>query len=162
MPEVSRFAPALVALVLLAGCKQDDELTYSQVNGTEDSLDIEVGIEELLDLAEVPLTSSTGQVDIGLAWVDPAGGPIGTEHEIVLEVYDDYEDLVDRASVRVDSGERGEDEFDLERDSADEGFYKIVLETNGSEGEIRTDSMTFRLWDSDEDSDDVGVSEDSG
>ena len=98
---------------------------------------------------------------MGYAWVDPSGGPIGTEHEIVVEVYDAYQDLVDRTSVRVSSPDRGDDEFDLDRDSADEGFYKIVLQTNGSDGELRTDTLTFRLWDSDQDTDAVGT-EDSG
>lgn len=151
----------LAVCLLLCACKKEEEITYTQINGTDDSLTVEVGVDELLDRAEIALTSSTGQVEVGSAFVDPAGGPIGTEHEIVVEVYDAYEDLVDRASVRVSAEGRGDDEYDLDRDSADEGFYKIVLETNGAEGEVRTDTLTFRLWDSDADVDDVGT-EDSG
>lgn len=147
--------------MILGSCNKETEVTYTQINGTSDSLEVEVGIDELLDAVQIPLTSSTGQVEVGYAWVDPSGGPIGTEHEIVVEVYDAYQDLVDRTSVRVSSPDRGDDEFDLDRDSADEGFYKIVLQTNGSDGELRTDTLTFRLWDSDQDTDAVGT-EDSG
>jgi hypothetical protein len=143
---------ALVLLIALSACKQDEEVTYTQVNSSADSLEIIVG-DEVLDSIEIDLTSSTGQVTIGWARVDPGGGPVGTEHELVVEVFDDYEDLVDRTSVRIAPEGRGEDEFDLDRDSADEGFYQKLLETNGDEDEARTDSLTFRLWDRDDDDD---------
>ena len=90
--------------------------------------------------------SSTGQVEVGLARVDPGGGPIGTNHDFVVEVYDEYQDVVDRASVRLKSPGRGEDEYDLEQDSADEGVYLVTLESEGAEGEQREDLLTFRLW----------------
>ncbi len=163
-PDVGRnFAgsrAALVLLIALSACKQDEEVTYTQVNSSEDSLEIIVG-DEVLDPVEIDLTSSTGQVTIGWARVDPGGGPVGTEHEVVVEVFDDYEDLVDRTSVRIAPEGRGEDEFDLDRDSADEGFYQKLLETNGTEGEARTDSLTFRLWDRDDDDDATESSDDN-
>jgi len=142
----------MALLIALSACKQEEEVTYTQVNSSSDSLEIIVG-EEILDPVEIDLTSSTGQVTIGWAQVDPGGGPVGTEHELVVEVFDDYEDLVDRTSVRISPEGRGVDEFDLDRDSADEGFYQKLLETNGAEGEARTDSLTFRLWDRDDDDD---------
>jgi hypothetical protein len=83
---------------------------------------------------------------VGLARVDPGGGPIGTSHEIVIEVFDAYQDVVDRASVRTSSPGRGEDEYDLDQDSADEGVYLITLESEGDLDELREDTLTFRLW----------------
>ena len=147
-----RHASAAVAGVLglgllaATGCNKDNEIKYDQYNADNDSLTIEVGIDELLDPVEIGLMSSTGQVEVGLARVDPGGGPIGTNHDIVIEVYDAYQDVVDRASVRLKSPNRGSDEADLEQDSADEGVYLITLESVGDEGEQRVDTLTFRLW----------------
>jgi len=138
-------APACIALALI-GCKGDNEIQYDQYNSTDDSLIVEVGIAEVLDPVEIGLMSSTGQVEVGLARVNPGGGPIGTNHDIVIEVYDAYQDVVDRASVRLKSPSRGIDEVDLERDSADEGVYLVTLESVGDEGEVRDDRLTFRLW----------------
>lgn len=128
------------------GCNKDEGVQYDQYNADNDRLSIQVGIEELLDPIETPLMSSTGQVEVGLARVDPGGGPIGTNHEIVIEVYDAYQDVVDRASVRTASPGRGEDEYDLEQDSADEGVYLITLESEGAVDEEREDTLTFNLW----------------
>jgi hypothetical protein len=127
-------------------CNQDEGIQYDQYNAGNDRLTIQVGIEDLLDPEEIPLMSSTGQVEVGLARVDPGGGPIGTNHEIVIEVYDAYQEVVDRASVRTQSRSRGEDEYDLEQDSADEGVYLVTLQTEGAADEIRDDTLTFRLW----------------
>mgnify|MGYP000397715122 CR=1 FL=1 len=144
-----RCPPALLVGVLgmaLVGCNKDNEIQYDQYNDTNDSLTIEVGIDEVLDPVEIGLMSSTGQVEVGLARVEPGGGPIGTNHDIVIEVYDAYQDVVDRASVRLKSPQRGVDERDLEQDSADEGVYLVTLESVGDEGEQRVDTLTFRLW----------------
>jgi len=136
----------LLAASLLA-CKKDEVITYDQVNATDDQVEVQVGVPEELDPVTTDLHSSTGEVVIGTAEVRPGGGPIGTEHEILVIVTDDYQDLVDRVSVRTESASRGEDEYDLDQDSADEGYYKTTLVTRGSEGEVRTDMLTFRLWD---------------
>ena len=104
----------VLGLLLAAGCNKDDEIKYDQYNSTSDTLTIEVGIDEVLDPVETGLMSSTGQVEVGLARVSPGGGPIGTNHDIVIEVYDAYQDVVDRASVRLNSPNRGVDEADLE------------------------------------------------
>jgi hypothetical protein len=135
-----------LVLFLVAACNRDEETAWAQVNASDDRLSIEVGVEELLDPVGISLRSSTGEVEIGYAEVRPGGGPVGTQHEIVVVVDDPHQDLVERTSVRADSGERGEDEFDLVRDSADEGYYKITLESVGAEGELRTDTLTVRLW----------------
>jgi hypothetical protein len=138
----------------LIGCNSDDETEYSQFNDSEDSLVVDVGTEEELDPVETDLHSSTGQVVVGWAQVSPGGGPIGTEHEIVVIVDDDYEDLVDRVSVRTDSGDRGEDEYDLEPDSADEGYYVLGIVSVGEDGETRSDTLSIRLWQEVESEDD--------
>lgn len=162
---------ALVTLLLgsllggaaLVGCTTDEEVTYEQFNADTDTLDIEVGSADLLDAVSTDLHSTTGQVVIGTATVDPGGGPIGTEHAIVVEIADEYENMVDRVSLRTDSGARGEDEYDLDPDSADEGYYKLSLQSVGEEGEVRTDTLTIRVWDVVDDSDgDTASSGDTG
>ena len=130
----------------LIGCGGDPDIVYEQWNGTGDRVEIEVGIEDELDPVETSLMSSTGEVEVGYALVSPGGGPIGTDHEIVVEVYDEHQDVIDRVSVRTASPERGQDEYDLDQDSADEGVYKTILTSVGVQGEARTDVFTFRLW----------------
>ncbi len=136
----------LLAVLALVACKQDDEVRYVQFNAPDDQVTVEVGVDEELDPVGTDLHSSTGEVVVGSAQVSPGGGPVGTEHEVLVIVDDDWQDVVDRASVRVDSGDRGVDEYDLEQDSADEGYYKLSLVSVGDEGEVRSDVFTFRLW----------------
>jgi hypothetical protein len=143
----ARSAAALLLLVPgLAACNGDSESEWLQWNADDDQIQVEVGVAELLDEVEIPLRSSTGEVDVGIARVDPAGGPVGTLHDIVIIIDDDYADAVDRASIRTDSGDRGTDEYDLARDSAEEGVYKLTIESDGAPDEVRTDTFTFRLW----------------
>ena len=154
----------LLVVAAAVGCNKDDEVTYTQFNAENEFVEIDVGIAEIPKKpksnepksATIVLHSSTGEVTVGGAAVRPAGGPIGTEHEIVVIVEDAYENLVDRVSVRTNSDSRGEDEYDLEPDSADEGFYKPILVSVGEPGEVRTDTLTFRLWDEDDDEDSAG------
>lgn len=144
------------SLALFFGCAQDDETSYVQYNGDADAVQIDVGVptryvtdeegNEVAETVSTPLTSSTGAVEIGVGSVDPSAGPIGSLHRVVVEVYDDYAAEVDRVTVRTDSGARGQDEFDLERDSAGEGWWVFELESVGEEGEERTDTLTFVLY----------------
>jgi hypothetical protein len=148
--------------VLLA-CTESDEVTYAQFNAETDQISIQVGSGEVLDATSVSLFSTTGTVEIGTATADPGGGPIGTEHTLTVEVYDDWENDVSRVSVRTDSGDRGEDEYDLEADSADEGLFQIVLVSVGDEGESREDTFTIRVWENDStDTEDTTGSTDTG
>ena len=150
-------------LAVLLACTESDEVTYAQFNADTDQISILVGADEVLDPATVPLYSTTGTVEIGSATADPGGGPIGTEHTLTVEVYDDWENDVSRVSVRTDSGDRGEDEYDLEADSADEGLFQIVLVSVGDEGESREDTFTIRLWEDDStDTEDTTGSSDTG
>jgi hypothetical protein len=146
----------LLVLVAAVGCNKKDDVTYTQFNAQDELLEIDVGAETKEPARSIVLYSTTGEVSVGTAEVDPGGGPIGTEHEVVVIVEDAYENVVDRVSVRTDSGDRGEDEYDLDPDSADEGFYKTILVSVGEPGEVRTDTLTIRLWDEDEDEDSGG------
>ncbi len=135
----------LLALLFMA-CKGDDEVEYTQFNVDDDEVVISVGEPEVLDPVSTVIRSTTGEVEIGSAVVSPGGGPIGTDHEVVIIVFDDYQDQVDRVSVRTQSPGRGEDEYDLIQDSADEGYYKLTITSAGEPDEKRDDTLTFRLW----------------
>lgn len=136
----------MLLAALLVACSQEEESTWEQYNATDNTLSVEVGVAEELPLVETTLTSNTGAVEIGTAWIDPGGGPIGTVHTIQVQVSEDYKDDIDRVSVRTASGDRGEDEYDLDKDSTGEGYWVTELESVGEEGEVRTDTLTFRLW----------------
>lgn len=136
-------------LLFLAACEQAEETTWEQFNAEDDTVAVSVGTAcDPAPCADVTadLTSSTGSQVIGTASVSPGGGPIGTEHRISLVVLDEYEAEVGRASVRTSSGSRGDDEYDLDQDSADEGTWVFSLQSVGDEGEVRDDTFTFRLW----------------
>jgi len=140
--------PALLLLLpAFLACKKTGEVTYTQFNGTDDALSIDVGVAVVEPATSIDLTSSTGEVIVGQATVDPGGGPIGTDHSVVVEVFDDYQQIVDRVSIRVSSPDRGQDEFEMAQDSADEGVWKLDIVSAGTEGEQRTDTMTVRCWD---------------
>jgi hypothetical protein len=147
-------------LAVLLACTEGDEVTYTRFNATDDTLTIQVGTSELLDPVAISLYSTTGTVEIGSANVDPGGGPIGTIHTLTVEIFDDWENEVSRVSVRTDSGDRGEDEYDLEADSADEGLYLYELSSAGDEGESREDTFTINVWE--DDSSDTTSSSDTG
>jgi hypothetical protein len=147
----------VLVLVAASGCNKDDEPTYTQFNEEDENLEIDVGAAKKEPAVSIVLYSSSGLVTVGTAKVDPGGGPIGTEHVIVVEVENAYENVVDRVSVRTESAERGEDEYDMDPDSADEGFYKLTLVSVGEPDEVRTDTFTIRLWDEDDDEDSGGV-----
>jgi hypothetical protein len=133
-------------LFLLGGCIETDETTWVAFNSADSAVEVTVGSMELLPPEETILTSTTGEVQVGYATVDPGGGPIGTVHIVRIEVAEEFATEVDRASVRTSSGTRGEDEFDLLRDSAGAGIWVGEIESVGEEGEIREDSLKFLLW----------------
>jgi len=127
-------------------CDEEAEPNWVQFNGSEDSVLVEVGTSEELDAVSCELTSSVTGLVVGSATVTPGGGPIGTEHTILVVVEDEWENDVGRVSVRTSSGDRGNDEYELEPDPADEGYYGLHIVSVGEEGEQRTDELTFRLW----------------
>lgn len=156
-----RWAEIAPLLLLLGACDTEEEETYVQFNADDDTLSVDVGAAELGESSSIDLHSTTGEVVIGTATIDPSAGPIGTEHALVVVISDNYEHLVDRVSVRTDSGERGEDEYDLLGDSADEGYYKLIIVSVGAEGEQRTDTLTILAWDVEDDEDGEAGTEDT-
>jgi hypothetical protein len=134
--------------LLLLGC-EEEEIEYNLFNGTSDIIEVSVGGSDELPATEIDLLSSTGQVIVGSAILTPGGGPVGTRHSLVIEVGDLWEARVTRVVVIADAGERGIEEFTLERDSADAGYHQIDIVSVGEEGESRTDSLTIRLYQED-------------
>lgn len=135
-----------VGTCLLVGCAKEVETSWSQYNSDDATVAIEVGLAEETEAVTVELVSNTGSVILGTGSVTPGGGPIGTVHTMTVEVSDDYASDIGRVSVRLDAGDRGEDEYDLDADATGEGYWVIQLESVGDEGETRTDTVTFRLW----------------
>jgi len=136
-------------LALLWGCVEDTGTSWKQFNAGDNTLDVVVGTVDELDPVETNLTSTTGETQVGTGSVDPGGGPVGTVHQVRVEVLADYETAVSRVSVRTDSGDRGVDEFDLLRDSAGAGLWVGDIQSVGTAGEVRTDTLTIRLWEED-------------
>ena len=150
---------AFALFISIAGCGDDGGAVYNLFNCEDDFTLIYVGIPEVWTgescdgVEHIDLKSSSCDLPedpngnpVGTADITPCGGPIGTEHQIVVRVNTLYKDKVDRVSVRLNSGDRGEDEYDMQPDSADEGLYKITLVSVGSEGELRNDTIHIKLW----------------
>jgi hypothetical protein len=146
MKHTSVHAAGFVAFAAMLLSCAETEVDWLQYNAESDSLEVQVGAVEVQEDGSVALYSSTGLVEIGIGTISPGGGPIGTEHSILVTVSDDYANDVDRVSIRTDSEARDEDEYDLESDSAGEGLYATTLVSVGDDGEVRTDTLTFRLW----------------
>ena len=158
----------LFVLFSLLGCKKDDKVYYDLFNCDEDATFIEVGAEETISgddceaagLGRVALRSSSCELEegeedliIGEASIDPCAAPLGAEHNIIVRVFEQYEDLVDKATVRLESPGRGADEYKLKPDSADQGLYKTSLVSVGVGDEHRNDFVRFKLWEVDPDGD---------
>ena len=114
------------------------ELEHAFVEGLEEAGELEEGEEDL---------------QIGEASIDPCAAPLGAEHNIIVRVFEQYEDLVDKATVRLESPGRGADEYKLKPDSADQGLYKTSLVSVGVGEERRSDFVRFKLWEVDPDGD---------
>jgi hypothetical protein len=159
-PRVALAAPGAVVSSLLRGslvagalvvaaCDTDTETKWDQYNADDNTVDVQVGTTcdpSPCDPVETTLTSNTGAVEVGSGTVDPGGGPIGTLHTVEVVVSDDYAEDVGRVTVKTDSGDRGTDEYDLVKDSTGEGYWTTEIESVGEEGEVRTDTLTFRLY----------------
>ena len=139
------------------GCQETEE-SSDQFNAAGETLSVSVGTNDLLPSVERILHSTTGSVEIGRASVTPGGGPIGTEHQIQVEIFDEWEESVSSVELETESGTRGTLQYALTSDSADQGLYMLVLESVGDEEETREDVFTFKLW-TGETPEDSGVSE---
>ena len=143
-------------------CKPND-VEYLRFNGN-DVIQVEVTAGDTVGVpVTIDLTSSSGAIVVGTATVDPGSGPVGTRHEVSVQVANAYEEIVERVTLEVDSGQRGLAEFELSQDSADHGYWWLELESVGEPGETRTDSFTIVLWEVDleGEGDDTG-SDDTG
>jgi hypothetical protein len=159
---VKRWLSALGFVAFLApiGCEEDETIEYRLFNCEEDHTFVHVGEAEVLtgeacDGADtLELHSSSCEVSVGLATVSPCGAPIDTEHEIVVKVNSTYSHQIAKVTATLESGSRGEEEYKLTPDSADEGLYKVTLISVGSEGEQRDDLLRIQLWEEDPDAGD--------
>ncbi|MEQ1564855.1 MAG: hypothetical protein ABMA64_04390 [Myxococcota bacterium] len=150
-------------MLLLAGCNQE-ELTWVAFNADDQVLTIQVLPEgsPTGEAVSLDLLSNLGRTVVGSATVDPGSGPIGTSHLLTVDVLDEFEALVGRASVEVVSeavtdldgdGEpdpRDNDGYDLRQDSADPGAYAITLQSLGDADEAREDEFVLHLWTAEE------------
>jgi len=145
----------LIAFLALCGCKEDVATTYSLFNCEEDYTFVYVGEAEVISgdacdgADQVEINSSSCEVSVGQATISPCGGPAGTEHEIVVKVNSVYSHKIAKVTAQLESGDRGDDEYKLTPDSADEGLYKITLISVGSDGEQRDDLIRIKLWEED-------------
>lgn len=126
-------------------CQPDEE--WARFNA-DDRLEVQVTAPGTApgEPVETELHSTTGGTLIGTAEIDPGSGPVGTDHDVWVRIGDAWEETVGRVSIEVDSGERGVESFELQRDSADHGLWNIELRSEGEEGETRTDTFLFQLW----------------
>lgn len=133
-------------LPLLAIDCSDPEPEYEQLNGS-DTLSIEVGVAEALDLVETELSSNTGTLVVGTASADPGGGPAGTTHTVVVVVEDDFANQVDRVRVSTKSDGRANETFDLAQDAFDEAVWAVEIISFAEGDEVRTDTLSIELLD---------------
>jgi hypothetical protein len=142
-----RLIPAWALLALVGGCDLlQGETEWIRFNA-DDQVEVRVTADSTLgDPVETDLHSTTGAVVVGRAEVDPGSGPVGTEHLVTVRVEPAWADVVGKVVVRTDSAERGVQEADLVRDSADHGLWVRSFLSLGAEGEERTDTFAFLLW----------------
>ena len=128
------------------GCGEESDSDLDQFNATTDAFNVSIAPDADLTPQDIELRSSTGQVVVGTALITPGGGPVGTEHQIVVEVADTWQGQVEEVIVSVDSGDRGIEDFILKRDSADPGYHQIDIVSVGEDGEVREDTFTVQLF----------------
>jgi len=130
----------------LCGCEETTE-DPNQFNAQDESLEIIVGISDFQEDAFRTLYSTTGLVEIATASITPGGGPVGTIHQIQVQVFEDYMEDVKEIRIDINSGERGTQQYTLIPDSAQPSLFVLDLESMGGDEEERTDSFLFSLWD---------------
>lgn len=151
----------LPALLLLSACEEGQELVWAQFNAADDTMEVVVGSPEPGEPVAIDIHSSTGRYVIGRATLTPGSGPVGTQHELLVQVgtqfdpaladgIDSGEPLVERVkrvSARIDSGPMGVQSWDLTRDTAMRGTWVLELLSLGDpEAGARTDTLTVFLW----------------
>lgn len=146
-----RASVVLGIAVAVVGCKKDDTVLVA-FNDESDFVEVHVGVESVEDDPDCDPGIACGELHsliegavIGTVTVDPAAGLVGTEHRLLAVVGDEWEDRIDRVSVRVES-DRGLGEFELERDRANPGAWGLRLESLGTKDEVRVDTWSVLLW----------------
>jgi hypothetical protein len=142
----------LVGFVNLGICSDDDAF-YKPFNGDDDVVELAVDPSGDLEWVSADLYSSTGTILIGTGTVTPGAAPVGTDHDVTVEVLEDFEETVERVTVEVEADDRGISEHVLRQDSADAGLWKVSITSRGEEGETRTDLLRFVLWEAAEKND---------
>src|SRR5688572_27344966 len=95
---------AAAALVVLAACK-DDDVDWIEFNKTGQTIVVEVLPEGSPEGEPITLElkSNLDLTVVGDATVDPGSGPVGTLHQVAVILDDEYEALVGRVTVDVQS-----------------------------------------------------------
>ena len=133
-------------LLSLFGCEETTE-DPNQFNAHEESLEVLVGIPSLQEDVSRTLFSSTGLIEVAGAIISPGGGPIGTTHQIQVQILEEYMEEVQEVRIDINSGERGTQQYTLTPDSAQPTLFVLELESVGDQNEQRTDTFEFSLWD---------------
>lgn len=155
-----RHLASLALVGLSAACNPDAKSVWVEFNAPNQTLQVEVlpAGSDVGDDLTLELLSNLGRTVVGEALVSPGSGPVGTEHLLAVDVLDDFEDLVGRVTVVVETGavkdldgdgepdSRGEGEYELAQDSADPGAWALTLQSLGGDREHRTDRFTVILW----------------
>jgi len=137
-----------------------DELVPERFNADEQDLTVLVKddcTDEEAAPVQIPLLSAVGRIEVGFAEIEPGCAPLGSDHVLFVEVYDEYQDLIDEARVTAipqavsDLDGDGEDEardrstYVIPRDGADSGVFAITLRSRGARGEMREDRWRVSL-----------------
>jgi len=133
-------------LPAIFGIQCDDKEVELVRFNADDAFTVQITADEVGEAQTIDLTSSSGNIVVGTATLDPGSGPVNTDHELVVRVGDAFEREVWQVTLYVDSGERGGAEFELSQDSADEGYWWVDLRSVGEVGETRVDTFEVRLW----------------
>lgn len=143
----------------LLGC-DEEPVEPERFNASGQDLTVlvqpECTADELLP-PSLSLRSNVGGIEIGTAQVVPGCGPVGTDHELQVEVFDEWEALIDEARVVAlpesvsdldgdnENEARDSSTVELERDGADAGVFAVFLRSLGAPDEVRADRWRVEL-----------------
>jgi hypothetical protein len=129
------------------GCEQDEGPVWVRFNSSDDVIPLDVTVDDVpAEAASYDLRSTTGATIVGTVELSPSSGPVGTQHRILVSLDPVYEERVQRVDFMADSGSRGSLRFSMGQDSADLFKWVLDLTSMGVEGETRTDTLSFELF----------------
>lgn len=144
-------------LISAPACLEKNATFWAPYNGENDRVSVFVQ-DEAGPAAEIDLESSTGSIVVGTARVDPGGGPVGTEHQVLVSIEDSFVSDVGRVTLEIE-GDRGFTEHELVQDSALQGTWVVQVTSVGEARESREDSFRFVLWQESEKDDPGAIKE---